>query len=295
MKATKKILIIGGNGYIGGNLRRLLIEQGHDVYYTTTSKHSYGNKILFLDILKPGNGLENLKSFINLVADGIDAVYVMAWPFLDKYCDSRHLELVLPSMKQLHDTLKNECRVKSIVYAGTCYEYGLMSGPLAETLKCSPVSEYARAKLELCQYVLPVIADESEPSVKWLRIFYPFGLNQRGSSLLPSLKRALEHRQPVFKMSKGDQVRDFIRIERLLELFIELGLGDGIASGIYNCGSGIPVRLISFVKSFIKRFQQGHGYGIELDNNAYPYRSDEPFSFWANMNKTNKAIRNARL
>jgi dTDP-6-deoxy-L-talose 4-dehydrogenase (NAD+) len=287
MAVTKKILIMGAGGYIGSNLKHELLLRGHDVYHTTSSQLYLTNKSFHFDILNPSYQL--LKMFINSQEVGFDVVYIIAWPLLDKYFDSKHSNVILPNMMVLHSLLVDDCDIKNIVYAGTCYEYGLVEGSLSEDTSCNPISDYAKAKLALCQYVFEQHS-KSNVNIKWLRIFYPYGKNQRESSLIPSLEKAIDTKQEVFKMSKGDQIRDFIHIDNLVNLFVSLGLSSCIPSGIYNCGSGSPVRLIDFVQSHIEDYCVDNKQTITLDTTAYPYRKDEPFSFWANMSKANNVL-----
>lgn len=292
MAHTKRVLIIGAGGYIGSNLKHKLLLEEHDVYYTTSSKTTKSGKSFHFDILDPN--YESLETSLNTNPSPFDIVYIVAWPLLDKYFDERHISTILPNMIQLHDILVNKCNIKNIVYAGTCYEYGLIEGSLPESITCLPISEYGKAKLALCQYVTSQSQTDSI-NVKWIRIFYPYGKNQRETSLIPSLIKAIDTKQDVFKMSKGDQVRDFIHIDKLIDLFISIGLNANCESGIYNCGSGNPVRLIDFLRDFIKNYNHSDNYSIKLDTSAYPYRKDEPFAFWADMTKTNQLLQDRIL
>lgn len=282
MDNKKKILIIGASGYIGGHLNELLSKEGHQVY-TTTNKHLlYGNSSIQFDFIN--SSYDILENWIKLSALNIDVAYVLAWPYLNDYKDERHVSEVLPKMIDLYKLLVNKCNIKNIVFTGTCFEYG-KNGKLSETRDTNPTTNYAISK-DILRKILLNMADKDNVKLKWVRLFYVMGGNQKATALFPSLENAIKKGDKVFKMSKGDQIRDFLLFEKVVDILRQLGLKDEVPSGIYNCGSGVGYEILELVEGYIKL----RGSDMAIDNTAYPYREDEPFAFWADMSKTNKYI-----
>jgi dTDP-6-deoxy-L-talose 4-dehydrogenase (NAD+) len=187
-------------------------------------------------------------------------------------------------MIDLYKCLVNQCNIKNIVFTGTCFEYG-KNGLLSETSDTNPSSNYALAK-DVLRKILVSMAEKDNIKLKWVRLFFVMGGNQRATSLFPSLEKAIANGDKVFKMSKGDQIRDFILFEKVVSILKQLGLRDEVPSGIYNCGSGTGYEIFELVEGYIKL----RGSDMTIDNTAYPYREDEPFAFWADMSKTNKYL-----
>jgi nucleoside-diphosphate-sugar epimerase len=282
MDNKKKILIIGASGYIGGHLNELLSKEGHQVYTTTNKSHLYGNSSIQFDFINSSHDI--LENWIKLSALNIDVAYVLAWPYLNDYKDERHVSEVLPKMIDLYKLLVNKCNIKNIVFTGTCFEYG-KNGKLSETSDTKPTTNYAISK-DILRKILLNMADKDNIKLKWVRLFYVTGGNQKATALFPSLENAIKKGDKVFKMSKGDQIRDFLLFEKVVNILRQLGLKDEVPSGIYNCGSGVGYEILELIEGYIEL----RGSDMVIDNTAYPYREDEPFAFWADMSKTNKYI-----
>lgn len=282
MSSQKKILIIGASGYIGGHLNEHLVKCGHKVYTTSNKNAIYGNLTIQFDFIN--SSYDMLENLIKLDALDIDAAYVMAWPYLHDYKDERHLIEVLPKMIDLYKFLVNTCKIKNIIFAGTCFEYG-RNGSMSEDDRTNPQTNYAMAK-DLLRKILMNMSIRDNVKLKWIRIFYAVGGNQRETSLIASLDKAIKNNEPVFKMSKGDQMRDFIYISNIVKVFEQLGVKEDVPGGVYNCGSGNSLEVRTIVEGYIK----AKGSNIKIDNQAYSYREDEPFAFWADMTKTNQYV-----
>ena len=72
---------------------------------------------------------------------------------LENYHDVSHEKQILEKQKRFIElVVKNGC--KNLIIAGTCYEYGLISGKISENTRCYPVCSYGSGKNSLRQYVL---------------------------------------------------------------------------------------------------------------------------------------------
>ena len=76
-------------------------------------------------------------------------------------------------------------------------------------------------------------------------------------------------------MSEGEQLRDFLPIEKVSQHLINLAiLNKNI--GIVNVCSGRPISVHKLVKSWLEE----NNWSIELNLGYYPYPNYEPMDFW---------------
>jgi nucleoside-diphosphate-sugar epimerase len=127
------------------------------------------------------------------------------------------------------------------VGAGSCAEYTVNSPSLdGGDSRRRPASLYARAKAEAFER-LSELADRSDLSLAWARIFFPYGPYQSPERLISSVIMALERGDP-FDCRSGEQLRDFIHVHdlaRALGAILESDIRGALDIG---SGGGAAVR-----------------------------------------------------
>ena len=190
--------------------------------------------------------------------------------------------------KHLRDIYAQEtgsARLKDLAVIGTCFEYGMCSGELNETMITIPDNPYGLAKDTLRKF-LDQLRRKYDFSLKWLRLFYMYGEGQNPDSLLPKLEAALERGDEVFNMSGGEQLRDYLPIERVAKYIIRVAMQDKV-TGVINCCSGIPVSIRKLVEDYLEKQQKS----IHLNLGYYPYPDYEPMAFWGCDKKLQAALK----
>ena len=150
-----------------------------------------------------------------------DALVHLAWGGLPHYQSLHHFEEELPSQYRFLKAVLG-AGLKNLLVTGTCFEYGMQSGPLHEELDGRPNNPYGLAKHTL-RLQLENLQREQPFNLTWVRLFYLFGEGQSPTSLLPQLRSAVERGERTFNMSGGEQLRDGSRREGVctLTLWIE--------------------------------------------------------------------------
>ena len=110
---------------------------------------------------------------------------------------------------------------------------------------------------------------------KWVRLFYTYGKGQSGNSILSQLQKALENADETFNMSGGEQLRDYLPVEKVAEKLADASFDDQL-NGIINCCSGIPISIRNLVENYLKE----NNKHIKLNLGYYPYPDYEPMAFW---------------
>lgn len=222
--------------------------------------------------------LLNSSSWHSLLSQRPTHVILLSWPGLPHYREPFHVKRNLPACIELVEQLILG-GLRRLVIAGTCYEYGLQNGALAEDQMTNPISSYAIAKDSL-RRTIASLCEGKDVTWCWLRIFYPYGAGQNPMSLLPSLEKAISDGEKCFAMSSGRQLRDFVPVQQVARQLLVLATHP-YAQGVYNGGSGLARSLREIAESRIEEL----GADIKLNFGVYPDRLDEPLAFWADMRR----------
>ena len=142
-----------------------------------------------------------------------------------------------------------------------------------------PILSYALAKDSLRKY-LELLSKTHLFNLQWARLFYIYGAGQHPRSLLNQLEDAIAMGSDRFPMSNGEQLRDFLSVEKATEKLVHLVSRPDI-TGTVNICSGIPVSVRRFVEDRLAE-RDSH---LALDLGAYPYIDYEPMAFWGHSDK----------
>lgn len=281
----RKVLVTGATGFIGNYVINELLGKNISVIATSSSlakasAAEWYDKVKYVPF--NFNDFDDVLDYYQYF-DQPDILIHLAWEGLPNYKEDFHLTKNLPLQKSfLENLIRNG--LKDLTVTGTCFEYGMKDGCLTETMECEPANPYAIAKNEL-RITLERITSSFNCSFKWARLFYMFGKGQSPKSLISQLDKALENGDEVFNMSGGEQVKDFLPVEKVGEYMVAIATQKKVR-GIINCCSGNPVN----VKNFVISYLQSKNKSIKLNLGYYPYADYEPMSFWGDNKKMMRAV-----
>jgi dTDP-6-deoxy-L-talose 4-dehydrogenase (NAD+) len=268
-----KVLVTGATGFIGRHLVAALLARGCEVRAVarnaeTAAQLPWINAVEFIAADIHAADLD-----IAALTAGIDALAHLAWPGLPNYQALFHFEHNLMADYRFIKAAV-EAGVSQVLVTGTCFEYGLQSGPLSEQTAPQPSNPYGLAKntlrlfLENLQRVQPF-------TLQWARLFYLHGEGQNPNSLLAALDRAIEADDEGFNMSAGEQLRDYLAIETAAGYLAAI-LQKREFDGVINCCSGQPIS----VRALVEQRLRERGASIRLNLGHYSYPTHEPMAFW---------------
>ena len=130
-----------------------------------------------------------------------------------------------------------------LTVAGTCMEYGMRSGALNETMETMPNTPYSLAK-DCLRKCLQQLQKQNDFKLNWIRLFYMYGKGQNPNSVLSQLQVALDRGNKFFNMSGGEQLRDYLPVEKVAEYIVKISMQDKIR-GIINCCSSSCISFCS--------------------------------------------------
>jgi len=278
-----RIAVSGAGGFIGQYVLRELQSRGLDVVALGRSAihrpQSQASRWVIMDVANPPtNPFEAM--------DRPDILIHLAWSGLPNYQSVHHVEAELPAqLAFLTSCVRNG--LKRLVVTGTCYEYGLTSGELAEDAPTRPCTQYGLAK-DMLRKALFDLRVQFGFDLAWLRLFYLYGEGQSEKSLYPMLRAAIDRGERTFDMSGGEQLRDFLPVDEAARLIVEIAQRENI-SGTFNICSGKPIAVRELVQSWI----EASGAKIMMNLGRIPYSSNEPMAFWGGREKLDVVISNA--
>ncbi len=182
---NKKILIVGGSGYIGTVMSKKLLSEGQEV--VNLDNHLFDNFFSIQELKKnknykfiEGNLLNEedlIKSSLG-VTDVIILAGIVGDPLSKKYPEIA-LEINEKGIKKCLEFFNNR-KIDKIVFASTCSNYGLIKDTeLAdENFILNPLSIYAKTKVNIEQYLLNN-NNKFDFSPVILRFATAFGLSDR--------------------------------------------------------------------------------------------------------------------
>ena len=248
----KKVLVTGASGFIGSHVVAKLLESGVKVIASSKSKQkaetcNWFTQVSYVELdLAKFDDRHNYFEYFT----GPDAVIHLAWEGLPNYKSLFHIEENLPRHYNfLKNLAVNGC--KDFTVAGTCFEYGMQEGELREELCVVPENPYGVAKYCLNLF-LNELAKKEKFILKWPRLFYLYGRGQNPNALVPQLEAAIKENEPVFNMSGGEQVRDYLPVENAAAYLVKVALQNKHA-GVINCCSGQPIKIKDFVREYLTR------------------------------------------
>lgn len=231
-----KIIVTGGNGFLGSNLIRKLLLEGHIVY-------AFSNQTTnILDILNQikfdFSHTDNLNSFKNEIkAFEPDIVIHCGWSGGNNYNDvndiSQFYENIQPSIDFLLMLSKLSKKPKFIGF-GSFSEYGVYSTQINEENTENPINLYGLSKFTFKNYS-KAICELNNMDWVWIRPCYVYGPYDVKTRLIPLLINKFLNNEEI-TLDKCDKVIDYIYIDDFTEYVYNLIINQN--NGIFNICSG---------------------------------------------------------
>lgn len=220
-----KILITGGAGFIGSNLAKRLVNDGHDVVVLDSLLR--GNKLdkeTFEKIQFIKGDVRKLDTVIN-ASVGCDLIFHFAAVLgvdivADNPVETMDVE-VIGTRNVVHAAEANN--IKKIMYASTSGIYGhsAIESALTEEVLVDPRTSYAMAK-RYNEIYLASHYEEKGLDVVSLRFFNVYGSNQDNRMVIPRFFEQAKSDEKITVFGTGKQTRDFTFIDDTIEACIRL-------------------------------------------------------------------------
>lgn len=269
----KKILIIGGTGFIGSHLVNFLRKKNFDITSVSRNKFLKNKKknvrYIFFDFSKK-------KNFKILDRYKFDIVINLGGN-VDHFNKKKTISSQYTAVKNLIDYFANK-RLKIFLQVGSCAEYGLSASPHKESYICKPKMTYAKTKLRATRYIQKICKEKKINGII-LRLYQVYGPAQSNNRFIPIIIQKCLYDNPYLCHNKG-VLRDFLYIDDLLNLLLKIFNKKDftqISGQIFNVGYGKGFDL-NLVAKKIKKLCKG---GVQ-SSKKIKLRIDEPKVIYPN-------------
>lgn len=220
-----KVLITGGAGFIGSNLAKRLVEDGHSVVVLDSLLR--GNKLdkeTYSQIEFIKGDVRDLQT-VNQASKNCDLIFHFAAVLgvdivADNPVETMDVE-VIGTRNVVEAAFLNN--VKKIMYASTSGIYGhsAIENALTEEVLVDPRTSYAMAK-RYNEIYLASHHEEKGLNVVSLRFFNVYGKNQDNRMVVPRFFEQAIENDPITVFGTGKQTRDFTYIDDTVEACVRL-------------------------------------------------------------------------
>lgn len=283
----KRVLVTGASGFVGANLARRLIADGHDVRLMLRHQH---NPWRLAGIDPSCFELVDLND-----ADGVSKAlgsirpqWIFHLAAYGAYPSQRSWDYMLETNVTATVNLVQAALAsgfESFVMAGSSSEYGFKDHAPKEDEVIEPNSEYAATKAAATLYCA-FIARVHQVRVRTLRLYSVYGPWEEPTRLIPTLLvAALHHRLP--SLADPRVARDFVFVDDVCDAFTAAAADtNGPVDAIFNVGTGVQSTLASVVETVRSML------GIETEPRwgSMPNRSWDTTSWVADIDKIRRAL-----
>lgn len=278
-QAQRKMLIIGGSGFIGYHLAKLASKNGWNVDSVSRKFPKINRKLtkvkyIVCDITKPKNIKKSIKKEYNFVINlGGD---------VDHKSKSKTYKTHYIGCKNISNFFLDK-KITTFVQIGSSSEYAKLKSPHKESLKCNPKSYYGKSKNLASNYLVNLKKNKNFPVVV-LRLYQTFGPNQDPNRLIPFvINSCLAGKK--FPCSEGSQFRDFLAVDQVVRAIFKCYKNTNAYGQIINIGSGKARKVRDIIEAIKIKIKKGSPqYGM------IKLRSEESLKAYPNLHKAKKIL-----
>ena len=282
MFVDRRFLVTGATGFIGATLTRRLVREGAEVHVLVRASSDLWRLEGMLDSIQLHQvDLRDADRLRDAVAQ-IKPTIIYHCAAFGGYPDQTDAELMLET--NLRGTLNllralTDHPYECLVNTGSSSEYGLKTAPMREDDRLEPVSFYGVTKVSATLACQATARATGRPIVT-LRPFSPFGPYEEPTRLIPTvIMSCLLEKDP--ELTSGDQVRDFIFVEDVVDCFLRLAETRLPPGEIINVGGGRQ----HTVREVVERIIALCGASVSPKWGTIPKRPHEATTWVADISK----------
>ena len=267
-----KIFLTGGTGFIGSHFVEQALNAGHEVTALrrpgSSSRVALPRQPVWIDGKLDEDHSASLKgceAFVHFAAHTPNVPY----DTLER-CLYWNVAASMGLAEQAHQQ-----GVRKFLIAGSCFEYGRAAEGMeriSPDCALEPDLSYPTSKAA-ASIAFAGFAREQKLQLKIMRIFQVYGEGEQSTRLWPSLREAALAGKD-FKMSAGEQIRDFISVQDVAAQFVRALDFSDVRPGepsVQHVATGNPQSL----RAFAEHWWAHWGARGKLVVGAVPYRPNE--------------------
>jgi len=275
----KRILIVGGTGFIGSNLLRISLDAGYQCSVLSRRELTSHDRLENVDYLS--SDLNDIKSLRNSLANKKFEYVINLSGYIDHKLFSAGGSSIIKShllgLINLIEVIDRDA-LQTFVQIGTSDEYGDLTHAQKETYRESPISPYSFSRLASTHLIQMLNKTEGFPGVV-LRLFLVYGEGQKEDRFIPYIVKSCL-RGEKFPVSFAKQYRDFCHVSDICHGILSSLSNTKALGEVINLGSGNPI----LVKDVIEKIVYIVGSGEPLYGKV-SYRIGESMCLYPDTEK----------
>jgi nucleoside-diphosphate-sugar epimerase len=279
-----KILLTGISGFLGSQIAKQLIFQGHKLIATKRTSsdlwrcEEYANKITWIN-LNEANWQTKILEFnpeiiIHTAWSGVSATDRDDWDI-----QLSNIDLTLKLLQ-----IAKQCKLKKIIGFGSQAEYGNFSGIIDETYPVNPNSAYGSSKIAISQ-IINNFCSINQINWHWFRLFSFFGELENNSWFIPTLIDKISSVQKM-DMTPGEHKYAYMYVGDLARIIGKIVEVD-ISSGVYNISSSNAISLLELSNKILELIKPTES---QINFGAIPYRQNQSMHIQGSNSKLEKEL-----
>jgi UDP-glucose 4-epimerase len=238
-----KILVTGALGFVGKNLCKRLLEEGHDV--------------IGLDNYEIGKATDEVEG-VKYIPWDIEQIEYLKGDGIDLCFHLAALSRIQPSFEQPSETFRVNTRGTEavcewarqfnikVVYSGSSSQW---HDPFQ-----SPYAMYKKLGEDVCKMYKKIY----NLNVEIARFYNVFGpgeiVDGKWAAVIGLWRRQVRDGEPLTIVGDGEQRRDFTHIDDIVDALIKIGFGTESVEDAWELGTGFNYSLNEVADIFIEKF-----------------------------------------
>ncbi len=279
MIRNKRILITGGNGYLGSHLANVLKSSGAEVHILDVVSGNHENEHI---------GDINNYAFLEKTIEKSDPhiIYHLAAVLNRERNFDPHDQIMKVNYSGTINLLKalQKTACENFIFSSTSEVYGSNSPPFHENQIPDPTSPYSLSKI-FAEQAIKTYSNIYNRNFTILRLFNFFGRNMPEGFFIPQLIHSLKNNIP-FEMTAGEQIRDYLYIDDVVSALIHAAEVEKPANDVFNVCSGTGTSLKALAINLKQRINQDS----IINFGKLPYRLNEIWNMVGDNSKIRKTL-----
>lgn len=275
---SKKILVVGGNGYLGSFLVEALKEKEADVYILSHNCEESANQFK-VDI----TNFDAVQKVVQHIKP--DVIYHLAASISRNRDFAIYEAMAAVNVQGLFNVLNSLQDLDThFIFTSSSEIYGNNESPFHENQVPKPVSPYSLTKTQ-GEYLIEVFCKNNAKNYTNLRVFNFFGEGMPEDFFIPQMIKSLK-REEDFLMTKGEQVRDFLYVKDVVNALILTAENTNSYNETLNVCSGKGTMLSELASSVNESLDTK----AKVVPGALPYRANEVWEMIGDNSKIKNKI-----
>ena len=267
-----KILVTGALGFVGKNLCKRLIEEGHDV--------------IGLDNYEIGKATDEVEG-VKYIPWDIEQIEYLKGDGIDLCFHLAALSRIQPSFEQPSETFRVNTRGTEavcewarqfnikVVYSGSSSQW---HDPFQ-----SPYAMYKKLGEDVCKMYRKVFGTNIEIA-RFYNVYGPYEITEgKWAAVIGKWRGQIQNGEPITIVGDGEQRRDFTYVGDIVDGLIKIGFLDEKHEDAWELGTGFNYSLNDLAELFVDKFgcevnripeQMGNYRVTKRENNHALYRLD---------------------